>query len=86
MRKTFLEHINILPVGIRKRAIIRAVNKNGGDARCLFNTYKRYSDALNNSFCWSNTPEGHSFWSQVHIGEIKEAVLLNKDILKSTKP
>lgn len=86
MRKTLLEHINIFPIGIRKRAIVRAVNKNGGDARCLFKTYGSYYDAINDSFCWSDTPEGHIFWSQVHNGEIKEAVLLNKDILKSTKP
>lgn len=86
MRKTFLEHINIFPLGIRKRAIVRAVSKNRGDARCLFKKYESYCDAINDSFCWSDTPEGHLFWSQLHFGEIKEAILLNKDILKSTKP
>ncbi len=67
-----------ITISIPNTPLIRFLKKRGLLFKFLHNLYKSYgnitcqmlpdaSNDLSNSFTWSETPEGHTFWSELHV-------------------
>jgi hypothetical protein len=79
--KTLLEYTEKMPIGLKMRTLHNII-KQHGNARVLFEKHKNFSDAINMSFTWRETLEGHEFWEMVCNKGIKEAYKYNKSQFK----
>jgi hypothetical protein len=82
--KTLLEYTERMPVGLKMRTLHNII-KQHGNVRVLFEKHRNFGDAMNMSFTWRNTVEGHDFWETLSRNGIKETFKHYKSNFKSPK-